>query len=91
MQVKSIEESSKRAFSILSTFIKLPFVSKIFVLSIFEWPLKTGFTVTSISGIHEAEYFVRFAESFINPLQQLHTSEEIDDFVAQQDVCIPLT
>ena len=33
---------------------------------------------------------MRFAESFINPLQQLHTSEEIDDFVAQQDVCIPL-
>ena len=29
----------------LLTFIKLPFVIKIFVLSIFEWPLKTGFTV----------------------------------------------
>ena len=27
------------------TFIKLPFVIKIFVLSIFEWPLYTGFTV----------------------------------------------
>ena len=31
--------------AILSTFIKLPFVIKIFVLSIFQWPLKTGFTV----------------------------------------------
>ena len=31
--------------AILSTFIKLPFVIKIFVLSIFEWPIKTGFTV----------------------------------------------
>ena len=31
--------------SILSTFIKLPFVINIFVLSIFEWLLKTGFTV----------------------------------------------
>ena len=31
--------------AILSTFIKLPFVIKTFVLSIFEWPLKTGFTV----------------------------------------------
>ena len=31
--------------AILCTFIKLPFVSKVFVLSIFEWPLKTGFTV----------------------------------------------
>ena len=31
--------------AILSTFNKLPFVIKIFILSIFEWPLKTGFTV----------------------------------------------
>ena len=30
--------------AILLTFIKLPFVIKIFVLSIFEWPLKTGYT-----------------------------------------------
>ena len=30
---------------ILSTFIKLPFVNKIFVLSIFERLLKIGFTV----------------------------------------------
>ena len=30
---------------ILLTFIKLQFVIKIFALSIFEWPLKTGFTV----------------------------------------------
>ena len=29
----------------LLTFIKLPFVIKIFVLSIFEWPLMTGFSV----------------------------------------------
>ena len=31
--------------AILLTFIKLPFVIKIFVLSVFEWPLKTGFIV----------------------------------------------
>ena len=31
--------------AILSTFIKLPFAIKTFVLSIFEWLLKTGFTV----------------------------------------------
>ena len=30
---------------ILSTFIKLPFLIKIFVLSIFDWPLRTGFSV----------------------------------------------
>ena len=32
-------------FAILSTFIKLPFVIKIFFVSIFERPFKTGFTV----------------------------------------------
>ena len=31
--------------AILLTFIKLPFIVKIFVLSIFEWLLKTGFNV----------------------------------------------
>ena len=31
--------------AILSTFVKLQLVIEIFVLSIFEWPLKTGFTV----------------------------------------------
>ena len=31
--------------AILSTFIKLPFVIKIYVLSIFEWPFYTCFTV----------------------------------------------
>ena len=41
MQVKSIAEYS----AILLTFMKLPFVFKTFVLSIFEWPLKTGFTI----------------------------------------------
>ena len=32
--------------AILSTFIKLPFVVKLFILSIFEWPLKTDFSVS---------------------------------------------
>ena len=34
-----------RMLRVLSTLIKLLFVFKAFVLSIFEWPLKTGFTV----------------------------------------------
>ena len=50
MQVKSIAERSKGKHSaILSTFIKLPCVRKIFVLSILEWPLKTAFTYVLIS------------------------------------------
>ena len=44
MQVKSIAECFKHS-AILLTFIKLPFSIKTFVLSIFKWPLKTGFTV----------------------------------------------
>ena len=31
--------------AILSTFIKLPFVIRIFILSIFEWLFYKGFTV----------------------------------------------
>ena len=42
MQNAPIEHSA-----ILSTFIKLTFVFKTFVLSVFEWPLRTGFTVLS--------------------------------------------
>ena len=31
--------------------IKLPFVINNFVLSIFEWPLKTGFTVQGVVSL----------------------------------------
>ena len=37
--------------AILSTFIKLPFVIKIFVLSIFEWPFNTGFIVMTVNHL----------------------------------------
>ena len=43
--------------AVLSTFIKLPYVIKIYVLSICEWPLKTGFTVlTLVKKIAERGY-----------------------------------
>ena len=58
MQVKSIDECSNGEHSaILLTCIKLPFVIKIFVLSIFEWPFYTGFTVSCClfnAGIDQA-------------------------------------
>ena len=38
---------------ILLTCIKLPFVIKTFVLSIFEWPFYTGFTVMSCFKIYK--------------------------------------
>ena len=44
MQVKSIAESRIHS-AVLLTCIKLPHSFKTFVFSIFEWPLKTGFTV----------------------------------------------
>ena len=48
MQVKSIAEYSPLEHSaIILTFVKLPFVIKFFVLSIFEWPLKTGFIIVT--------------------------------------------
>ena len=49
MQVKSIAE---KHFAILSTCIKLPSVFKIFVLSIFEWLLRTGFTVFKVIALY---------------------------------------
>ena len=45
MQVKVLQNAPKEHSAILSTFIKLPFVFKTIVLSVFEWALKTGFTV----------------------------------------------
>ena len=42
-----MQNAPREHSAILSTFIKLPFVFKTFVLSIFEWPLKTGFTVNA--------------------------------------------
>ena len=42
----------------LPTFIKLPFVIKIFVLSIFEWPFYTGFTV--FNSLHAGKLFIIF-------------------------------
>ena len=40
--------------ALLSIFIELPFVIKIFVLSIFEWLLKTGFTVDRLIQVQSA-------------------------------------
>ena len=39
--------------AILSTFINLTFAFKTFVLSIFEWPLKTGFAVSIYTVIED--------------------------------------
>ena len=51
--------------AIFLTFIKLPFVIKIFVLSIFEWPIYKGFTVQPLFHLdfHFA-YYTRDLSNF---------------------------
>ena len=45
--------------AILSTFIKLPLVIlMIYVLSIFEWPFYTGFTVTCLMSVFVCEVII---------------------------------
>ena len=45
--------------AILLTFIKLPFLIKIFVLSIFEWPFYTGFTVNILTLCILIDFFIQ--------------------------------
>ena len=73
MQVKSIGEHS----AILTTFIKLPFVFKTFVLSSFEWLLKTGFTVGNLCSSCKLKLFVKikFSQKFLNLLQHVFKGE----------------
>ena len=51
--------------TILSNFIKLPFVIKIFVLSIFEWLLKTGFTVQEAIHVYLNKFEKAFTHLFL--------------------------
>ena len=53
MQVKSTAEGEHSA--IFSTLIKLPIVIKIFIVSYFEWPFYTGFTVQA-RFLHDTSY-----------------------------------
>ena len=50
---KVLQNAQRENSAILSTFIKLSFVFKTFVLSIFECPLKTGFTVLYLSDTYK--------------------------------------
>ena len=50
---KVLQNAPREHSAILLTFIKLQFVFKlIFILSIFEWPLKTSFTVEAMTIIN---------------------------------------
>ena len=61
MQVKRIAECCKGGHSeILSTLIKLPFVIKIFVLPIFEWPFNTGLNYSKFSFLSDKQLEMQF-------------------------------
>ena len=55
MQVKVLQNALREHSAILSTCIKLPSVFKTFVLSNFEWPLKTCFTVDTWRLLQEEQ------------------------------------
>ena len=48
-----MQNAPKEHSAILSAFMKLPFIFKIFVLSIFEWPFKIGFAVSFYANMRE--------------------------------------
>ena len=64
--------------AILSTFIKLPFVFKTFILSIFEWSLKTGFTVLSRAVLYESSISVIKAWDSELPIWPRPTARTLD-------------
>ena len=65
--------------AILSTFIKLPFVIKFFVLSIFEWPFFTGVAVHCLTKLLKTGFTVLYqvsptdtVQSFYNGMFEIH-------------------
>ena len=55
---RMLQESILQYFR--STFIKLPLVFKTFILSIFDWPLKTGFTVVEHENLMNDKHIYIF-------------------------------
>ena len=69
MQVKCIAECSRGAFCSTLTCIKLPHGFQTLVLSVFEWSLKTGFTVYGIcaSLVYQNKIlFFRFSDAKVS-------------------------
>ena len=71
--------------AILLTCIKLPFVIKIFVLSIFEWLFYTGFTVVSLLSLEIWSCWFMMAK--INLVSNLN-SKNIDTIVTLYTFCM---
>ena len=84
-----IQYQLKREHSaILSTFIKLPFAIKIFVLSIFEWPFYTGFTVCILRCLGFPNFFGQ-ANILVLSLYSLQLSNvQTTRFTKNVGVCV---
>ena len=76
--------------TIFSTFIKLQFVFKTFVLSIFEWPLKTGFTVYRVHEIYLFCLFDLILKSQSTILQLCWDGSPWIEPVLSKDKCVLL-
>ena len=70
--------------AILSTFIELPFVIKTFVLSIFEWLLKTGFTVGSGQNLCLQLYYIAAHAHIKNDLCICDKSHKLAQFICER-------
>ena len=61
-----MQNAPREHSAILSTFIKLPFVSKTFVLSIFVWLLKTGSFVVYIGLDKQNNFECKIVNIFLS-------------------------
>ena len=82
MQVKSIAECLKGHPAILSTFIKLPFVIKIFILSIFEGRLRQVLLYLHVLvRVHLLSKGVSFLLSVFQGWHRLERYLNLEDFL----------
>ena len=68
-------------YAILSNFIKLPFVLKTFVLSILEWPFKTGLTVDDKT--HKVEILMKTSHLSLIQFEDM----KIVDLSSNRNMC----
>ena len=78
--------------AIFLTFIKLPFVIKIPVLSIFKWPFYTGFTVCKLLFLANGKAVVAFSFLFFLSLfiGFLSTGVKVKNFIKSRTFETPI-
>ena len=81
MQVKKYCRMLQEHSAMLLTFIKLPFVITIPVLSIFKWPFYTGFTVCKLLFWANRKTVVAFLFFLILFMGFLSTRVKVQNFI----------